>query len=795
MKINFLRREKSVSLSDYFEIIKPTYRVIEIVSHKSIRNYNSANIAKCIANTYIAINKRIRIEGKKLVLEKNFKISYCIDIRHSDAKFYFIVPNLFISSILEKINEIWHKATVTLLEEGLEPFSDKAEYYQVGYKREDALSVNVDKKSNDPLNSILAVIDNMKDGDRVMLFYNFIPCSQISWLDRYNTTINKFKERKSIEKAEVSFEYIIRNALLVITKVLDDISSVICDFSGTKKDEEKGLYSTVWRVLEQQQQLSRSTLNKKKATILDAQIAVVSDSEDSVRKTSNALSVCQAFRSLDEDNELVYSRLKKSFNFNDTNIGSNISTFSSEECSNFLQIPARQLLNQYSINHIKTEEGLVPSQLKKGYFNLGENVYRGNKIQTYLEDEYNVGSYPLCIVGSQGAGKSTFIANQCRFALSRQEGVVLIDYIKNNELTDEVLKAVPKERVVLLDYSNEYCMQGFAFNEVANIKRSTPFEKIKNANLQVMQFVELINAVNDESQPLQARMRKYLVAAGTVVFCTGETSLKSIIDCLEDHNKRKEYISRVDKELIPLLEDKINTLRELDEYGKPTKDNPNPGVIGTRESKIDGIKDRVSLLKEDIALEYMFNKGSDDNIDFARELEDGKIIIVKMLQDEWSSRAIDVITTFFISKIWLSTEIRGKWNSKPKRSHIITDEIFQCPTAMMMLSKKNILPQTRKFGCKFTFTIQGIQQLKSLFTSIVDAGGTFMLLKGTKEEDFNLLKSKIEGFEFEDLRDMAKTYKYPSLNLVYYSQGYASFITKLPLPPTPINKIGYEKKE
>ncbi|MGV3076427.1 hypothetical protein ACEE21_15215 [Clostridium baratii] len=784
----FKKRAKSMSLSDYFEVIKPTYRVIEIVSHKSIRNYNSANIAKCIANTYKAINKRIRFEQKKLILEKNFKISYCIDIRNSNVKFYFIVPNCCVYSILEKINEIWSKATITLLEEALEPFSDKAEYYQLSYKREDALSLNVDRKTNDPLNSILGVMDNMKDEDRVMLFYNFIPCSQISWLDRYTTTINKFKEKKSVEKAQVSFEYIVRNTLLVITKVLDDAMTVLCDFSGTTKDEENSIYQTVWKVLEEQQQLSRTTLNKKKATIVDAQIAVVSDSPDRVRKTSNALSVCQAFRTLDEDNELVYSKLKEKFDFNDTNIKAQISTFSSDECSNFLQIPARQLLNQYRINHIKTEEGLVPSQLRKGYFCLGENVYRGTKVQTYLEDEYNVGSYPLCIVGSQGAGKSTYIANQCRFALSRNEGVVLIDYIKNNELTEEVVKVIPKEKLILLDYSNEFCMQGFAFNEVSNIKKTTPFERIKNANLQVMQFVELVNAVNDESQPLQARMRKYLVAAGTVVFCTGETSLKSIIDCLEDHRKRDKYISSLDKELVPLLEDKINTLRELDEYGKPTKDNPEPGVTGTKESKIDGIKDRVSLLKEDIALEYMFNKGSGDNIDLARELEDGKIIIVKMLQDEWSSRAKDVITTFFISKIWLSTEIRGKWNPKPKRTHVITDEIFQCVTAMNMLSKKNILPQTRKFGCKFTFTIQGIQQIKGLFTSITDAGGTYMLLKGTKEEDFNLLKSKIEGFEFEDLRDMAKTYKFPSLNVVYYSQGYASFITKLPLPASSVKE-------
>lgn len=157
-------------------------------------------------------------------------------------------------------------------------------------------------------------------------------------------------------------------------------------------------------------------------------------------------------------------------------------------------------------------------------------------------------------------------------------------------------------------------------------------------------------------------------------------------------------------------------------------------------------------------------------------------VIVKILQDDWSARAKDIITSFFISKIWLSTELRGRWNNKPKRSYITVDEIFQCPTAMKMLSDKNILPQCRKFGAKFCFTTQGLGQLKGLLTSIVDAGGSFMLLKGTKEEDFNLLKNKIENYEYEDIRDMAKTYNYPSLNLIYYSGGYASFISKLPPP-------------
>lgn len=771
---------KSIKLSDYFKLVKPTYVYLQITPHKSIRNYNSANISKAIAHTYRAINRRIYKAQKKLFFETNYKISYVIDIKDNNAKFYFIIPDCFKNIIIEKCKEIWAKATLEIVDK-IEEMQEDTDLYSLSYKKEDALSLAVDKKSNEPLNSILSVMDIMKDQDRVRIIYNFLPISQFGWLDRYNTTIEKIKDHKSIEKRQMSFDYMARSLIISIFNLFDSMVQVINDFTGGAPEGSKqSLYSAILGILEQQQSLSSNTNKKKEATILNTQIAIQSQSKDLTRRENNALSVCQAYRTLDEDNELIYKKEKHKINIDDYDYKIDTNTMSTDECSNLIQVPGRMLLLQHGIKHINIEENLVPEELQKGYMCLGENKCKGNTINTYLEDEYNVGSYPLALNGSQGAGKSTFIANIYRFARTRGEGGVLIDYIKNNELTEEVLKY--RKDVIVLDYSNEKCMQGFAFNEVKNIKRATPIQFVKNANLQVMQFVELINAINEEGQPLQARMRKYLIAAGTVVFCTGETSLKAIIDCLEDHQERKKYIDKADKELLPYLEDKIKILRELDEYSKPTKTNPDSYVIGTRNDRIEGILDRVSLLKEDTYLEYMFNKGDKDNIDLAKELEAGKLIIVKMLQDEWSAQAKDVITTFFISKIWTATEIRGKWNEKPKRTYITVDEIFQCPTAMQMLSKKNILPQTRKFGCKFVFSTQGLQQLKNLFTSIVDAGGTFMFMKGTKEEDFNLLKSKFENYEYEDLRDMAKTYEYPSLNLVYYSKGYSSFITKLPKP-------------
>ena len=70
-----------------------------------------------------------------------------------------------------------------------------------------------------------------------------------------------------------------------------------------------------------------------------------------------------------------------------------------------------------------------------------------------------------------------------------------------------------------------------------------------------------------------------------------------------------------------------------------------------------------------------------------------------------------------------------------------------------------------------------MKQLDAIFDTLEASGGSFMMLTGSTEDDFNHFKSKLTDFEYEDLRDMDK---FSSLNLIKYSNGYASFITKLP---------------
>ncbi|NRT76262.1 hypothetical protein [Clostridium beijerinckii] len=767
---------KSLALSKYFEIIHPVYVYLKIIPHKSIRNCNSSDIAKSMSDTYKNIIKRVHREQKKVFIEAEYKISYIIDITKNNSSFYFLVPTLYKEIILEKIKEIWDKATVEEMED-IPKFTDNKITYQLGYKKDDSLSLKVDKRTNEPLNNILNVIDIIKDDDRVAIAYNFMPCSQFGWKEKYDTMLKKFEDKKPLEK-KITFDYGLKIFLGIVVGTLDCFLSVIGDFLGNSDHENENLYKKIMVAFEEKAVLSNSTILKKNSNVIATQIAVISDSSNRIRKVNNALSVCQSYNVLREDNELLYKKTNRKFELKDYNYKIDTSLCSVDECKNFLQIPGYELIKQFKMKSINVEESKVPEELQKGYIELGLVTYRGTKVKSFIEDSYDKGSLPLVMVGAQGAGKSTFGANYYKFVSLREEGGVAIDFIKNCEMSDEIISYLPKEKVIILDLTKESDIQGFAFNELNITKEMDSFKRSELANLQSQQIVEFVDAVNPY-QPLQSRMRRYLSSAATIVFSTGENSIKEVIRCLENHKGRIEYLNRLNEKDKEYLKEEVDDMEALHEYSKPTKENPTPEIVGTKESKIEGILDRISLLRSDFKLKYMFNKDGSNNVNFVDELEKGKVIIVKMKQDSFKKHAKNVITTFLLSKIWIATEIRGSLHKRPKPTHIFIDEVFQTETAMKMLANDDILPQTRKFGCKFIFSCQYTNQIDILLDTLIGAGSSFMFLTGTNEKDFDKFKNKLGDFEFDDLKNMEK---YSSLNLIYYSGGYSSFISKLPKP-------------
>lgn len=56
----------------------------------------------------------------------------------------------------------------------------------------------------------------------------------------------------------------------------------------------------------------------------------------------------------------------------------------------------------------------------------------------------------------------------------------------------------------------------------------------------------------------------------------------------------------------------------------------------------------------------MLNKDSKNDIDFVEAINNNKVILIRMRDKDFEDTiSIDILTTFFLQKIWMATKMRG----------------------------------------------------------------------------------------------------------------------------------------
>ncbi|KEI90696.1 hypothetical protein N493_14860 [Clostridium botulinum B2 433] len=790
---NFLKREKSIKISDYFEIIHPKYSVLQITPNTGNRNYDTELIAKTIANMYRMpyqrIMKEIKNKGFKIVYELPVKTMFEISITKDDCTFHIMVPRLYKNLFIEKCTEVWKRVTVK--EVSTIPIDtndlNKALKYQLYYEKEDALSLKINKKTNDPLNNILNVMDIMGEDDKIDILYNFMPADQSRWKGNYKETMKKIQAGFPIDKEKLNISVILKYIGIGLIKFIDLAFDIFNDVVGDGKPRSHSEIAIT--AIDKLSNLSSITTKKENAVVINTQLLIASKSKDKTRQQNNAYAVLESYKNLGQDNSLQYKKVNSKSKINPYDYKFkkvDINRMSTLECNNFMQIPGRELLQRFKINtKVDVLENPIPEELQKGYVYLGPSNYKGKEYKAYMRNEYNFGNLALLLLRPQGGGKTTFIANMSKNNNDKHESVIILDYIKNCELANTVKKVVNKDDVIDLDLSKKECFQGLGFNEV-KCEGKDEFEMFKMSNMKAEQTMSFIDAINTDGLPLTSKMRRYLSAAANLVYIHDDTSIGDVIKCLQDFRKRNYYISYIDKlseDGKNYFYDMIATLKELDEIkeekDKKTKEVISREIVGTKESKIDGILDRVNLIQENIYLKYMFNMKCDNNVDFVKAMDEGKVILIKMPEDSFNNQMVkNVLVTFFTSKIVLATKLRGSLHEKPSRCNVFYDELYQAPTAENVIC--SVLSQLRKFGTKIVISAHYMNQLiPQLKNEIKASGASYMLLQGADKKNFQELKEEMKPYELEDLLNLKQ---FHSLNLIKYEKGYAKFITKLPKP-------------
>lgn len=783
---------QSIKFGRALQIIKPEYVYLRIKPSNSIRNNNTHKFARAISSLYKNVLESISKDDEKII--KGFgrqfsipskvsyhlpaKFSYLIYMESRKVEFYFIAPRHHLSFIKEKMSDIWPGVTVEEVAD-LPTFNSGAIRYSLSYTKEDALSLAVDRRNNDLLNSTLNTIEALQEGDRAAILYNFMPTSQFGWRSRYKATIDKVRDNQPVDRNKTGASYLLR----ILVSVMAGLAGTISEVVGGEKKQGTSFDSLLQRLNGGSGKISDSTERKASAAILNAQIVVLSESQDQMRQRNNGRSLAQSFDTVTEDNTLSFRTVRNGFQYTDFSIrGAAVNKMSDEECQNFISLAGRELLERYDfIDKVETQETQVPDDLQRGVMSIGVNRYRGQDQPAYLSNDPEYKNLTLVLIGPTRAGKTTLIGNLSRDAIKAGECVVIFDYIKNCELSSEVAAIFPQQQTLTIDCSDMSKLQGLGYNEVGS--SPDPFLQYDNAKKQTTQLMTLVNSINSDDTRLSAKMERYLTSAALLVFVsTG--SIRDVFSVLQDHVKRHAFIGRVPVQQKENLSEYIASLHELDDYKdvKVKEDGVTvsyPQLIGTKEHLITGVIDRLNKLKANAYMEMMLKKSTAGNIDLVQELQRNQLITIRMPETMFSTDGErDIYTTYWITKLWLALQVRGQRipdRNQLTKVNIVFDELYQVENTEKFLTEK--LSRLAKFAAKPIISCHYLNQLKHIREELRSANASYMLISGCDKKNFNELKDELYPYELEDL---LKLKRFHSLNLIKSRDGYARFITKLP---------------
>lgn len=756
------KKTESIKLSKYIEIQKAEYTHIQVIPSKSCRNTNTDKILVLANTMYKKLDRLIRIENKKLIITSKLKLSYYIHITKRCTEFYFIVPTVFYSQVKTKLSETWKNVEIKKVN-ALPININDCTKYQLSYKLNDVLSLNVDKRSNSLLNANLSVLEILQDDEAVGIFYNFIPMSQKEQnyfkissqeaLNNFRKGINLKKSKNIVDLGVISLKFLV-----------DFINGLLNAFLSAPKNSHNIINPV-------EKTTSSSTQRKAKSDIIKTQAIICAKSDEKEREKQLCTTTFNTFTSLNGDNELEMEEVKKNIDIYKDDIKVKYNYTSTLESGKFVNVAGKDIIEQHkNIKHNKLLELRAPKCLEDGEVRIGEVKHKDDKQMTYYSTDEQMKRLGRVLLGPMGAGKDYYMTNMAKDIIKIGRGLIVLDYIDKCQLADNIKAITPIDRLIEINCANPKQLQSFAYDEYKYSDSDREVDKIDICMQKAQQYNMLLDTINDVNSTLTPRMLRYLNAAATIVFRVNQySSFKDIIDVLKNPTKRDNIISLLPASAKELLQDEIDDLEELSKRDKK-------GNIENADSKIDGILDRISKLKSSsIYTKLSYISESTNNVDFIKAINEGKVILIKIPAKRFSKTMRSLLATFFLQKVWIAKE----QGATETQTELFINEIHQSYHCQLLM--EDILVECRKFNLTPTLAMHYLSQgTKKLKESILASGSSFLLLSGCDKKAYDELKHYFEKDGYSE-NDLVELDRYNALCLIKNEETqYSSFVCKLP---------------
>lgn len=744
---------------------------VQIIPDTEINNKDTDTFINNI-HYYKTPLQRIRTEKDMLILDNQLATSWEIEITSKKTEFYIHFDESQKNTVLSEINQMWRKATIKDANSKLIFKNPIISTLNLQYHH--FLSLRIDKRGLTPLPAILETSKLIKDTDKAFIQVIFEPESH-DWYKNIEAAIKDFQKGYIQKKIEISRKNITRLLIKAGIKTLQETLSVVSFFLTDEEmkfdDIDTAEYENLLR-----RGLSQNTHSKSAWHGYNVQFRIVVDSYDLVRRESIMRGIVNAFKGLSEDNCLNDKKINEPLKYLPLIQGRKIkwtlnkNILSAAELGQMIQMPTKTYQEIYGIDCIDTREIQIPNELISGDIPIGTVKHKGIMQMAHWNNNKNILALPKIVIGPMGSGKSEYTKKFCVEAGKRGDGVILFDYIKSCGLSNDVAKYFKPDKCIKINLSEKDCLYALAYPELQP-DESDNWQRLKTANTLSRQVEYLINSICDaDTGPLTAPMLRYFNAACMVVFIHPGKTIDDVFKCLKRWNVRNEYIRLAkysecfdkDDDIFSDLED----LHDRDNDGK---------IIGTKEYLIIGITNRISAFNRDIYIKKMLSSEINYEQNFSNWMDEGKIILIQIPEDTFTNKAIkDLLVTYYMSRVWLAALKR---KNHDKVCHIVTDEIYQVPTAAALCS--GVITEARKFGIGFFFTIHYLKQFRLLHDSIRSAGCSYMILAGTEKENLKSLEEELKPFSVSEGLCMKPWH---SLNIINYGNQYSKFISKLPKP-------------
>ena len=765
----------------FVDKISTEYKTIKIIPGFEADNVGTYFIAKSIselANIRKVLKKK---DGALFKISEQEKAVFIIDLSADKVCFYFILSIDFEPLLRARINEIFKNCKI----EDVGSFQiprDNVIVDSLGYKYNDTLSLNTECVSD--LNDLIINSQWLENGDRVIIMYNLFPTDEKEFRKLREECFRKIKEEKNIDllKNKVSGEYLADKMREVSIWAMDGIFDVM-DGLVSGYDNKIKKYANRPKIdpMDSFSSFSKAKLYSEK---LGVQIALLSYSEDEKRRKYNLHSIESSYSSFNNDNELKRKKAEIP-NLYDSKWKMPINLMSLSEVSQFVAFPKKYVLTEsFNVEQVNVKQSKALDYLAEGNFYLGDNDYKGKTTKVHIPKDYDSESLAHVFLAPQGSGKTTILTNLTINSVEAEQGNVVLDYIKNCELADKIISFVPKEELVIINADDVSTLPVLDFNEYKIRPNSTEEEIGKIMDKKKMATEKIIETLN-ETQTLTASMSRILTSACDIAYAFEGTKFNDVIEIIQNWKVRESFVKRAenlfftDKVLNKRIEEALLTLETINDYDTEKDEDGNKikVVVGTKDTKVNGLLDRISKLNKSYILSTMLY-GTKKELDFTKLLAEGKTIVVKLQEHLVSEYEKNVISTFITMKTILSTFIRGK-EEHPLRCNLWIDEIYQIPTVENVINE--YLNRLRKMGLKVILTVHRLTQLNNtkFQKELLSSGASFSLLAGCKEVHFRDFQEYAGDFTLEDVINLKP---FHALHIIHTNKN-GDWIGTTKLPP------------